>query len=232
MSHLILVRHGQSEWNLENKFTGWVDVELASKGKLEACKAGELIKEKNNRFGVVKFIPANDGRFLVVTDDGHLQSYNTQLSQLWTKDLGLNFDIRAKVDQNRIFVGPGKDTLWILDSETGNIQDGVHFLNGFECQAQDNDLFLVYNDGRLMKLTLDGEISWTSDFELGLPSESFFHTDVNLIVPFAKGVAINVDSNTGTEIWRSDTLKRLAGFWQFGSGFLMQDVKYQIQFYK
>ena len=47
MSHLILVRHGQSEWNLENKFTGWVDVDLSAKGKLEACKAGELIKELN-----------------------------------------------------------------------------------------------------------------------------------------------------------------------------------------
>tara|TARA_Y100001970_G_scaffold284366_1_gene401575 strand:- start:2215 stop:2931 length:717 start_codon:yes stop_codon:yes gene_type:complete len=47
MSHLILVRHGQSEWNLENKFTGWVDVKLSAKGKLEACKAGELIKELN-----------------------------------------------------------------------------------------------------------------------------------------------------------------------------------------
>ncbi len=45
MSHLILVRHGQSQWNLENRFTGWVDVELSSKGKLEACKAGKLIKE-------------------------------------------------------------------------------------------------------------------------------------------------------------------------------------------
>ena len=45
MSHLILVRHGQSEWNQENRFTGWVDVELAANGKLEACKAGELIKE-------------------------------------------------------------------------------------------------------------------------------------------------------------------------------------------
>ncbi len=45
MSHLILVRHGQSEWNLQNKFTGWVDVDLAPNGKLEACKAGELIKE-------------------------------------------------------------------------------------------------------------------------------------------------------------------------------------------
>ena len=46
MSHLILVRHGQSKWNLENRFTGWVDVDLAPKGKLEACKSGKLIKEQ------------------------------------------------------------------------------------------------------------------------------------------------------------------------------------------
>ena len=45
MSHLILVRHGQSQWNLEKRFTGWVDVDLAPNGKLVACKAGELIKE-------------------------------------------------------------------------------------------------------------------------------------------------------------------------------------------
>ena len=50
MSNLILVRHGQSEWNLENRFTGWVDVDLAPTGKLEACKAGELIKEKKIKF--------------------------------------------------------------------------------------------------------------------------------------------------------------------------------------
>ena len=47
MINLILVRHGQSEWNLENRFTGWVDVDLSPKGKFEACKAGELLKEKN-----------------------------------------------------------------------------------------------------------------------------------------------------------------------------------------
>ena len=45
MNHLILVRHGQSVWNLEKRFTGWVDVELTDQGKLEACKAGELIKK-------------------------------------------------------------------------------------------------------------------------------------------------------------------------------------------
>ncbi len=47
MSFLILVRHGQSIWNLERKFTGWVDIDLTNKGKLEAEKAGFLIKDKN-----------------------------------------------------------------------------------------------------------------------------------------------------------------------------------------
>ena len=47
MSFLILVRHGQSIWNLENRFTGWVDVDLADQGKIEAEKAGLLIKNQN-----------------------------------------------------------------------------------------------------------------------------------------------------------------------------------------
>ncbi len=47
MSFLILVRHGQSLWNLEKRFTGWVDVDLTEKGKLEAEKAGLLIKDQN-----------------------------------------------------------------------------------------------------------------------------------------------------------------------------------------
>ena len=47
MNYLILVRHGQSTWNLENRFTGWVDVDLTENGKLEAEKAGLLIKKKN-----------------------------------------------------------------------------------------------------------------------------------------------------------------------------------------
>ena len=47
MSYLILIRHGQSVWNLEKRFTGWVDVDLTEKGKLEAKKAGNLIKDLN-----------------------------------------------------------------------------------------------------------------------------------------------------------------------------------------
>ncbi len=44
MSLLILLRHGESQWNLENRFTGWVDVPLSPKGEEEARKAGEKLK--------------------------------------------------------------------------------------------------------------------------------------------------------------------------------------------
>ena len=47
MSKLILTRHGQSKWNAENRFTGWVDVDLSEKGILEAQKSGQLIKNLN-----------------------------------------------------------------------------------------------------------------------------------------------------------------------------------------
>ena len=46
MPRLILVRHGQSQWNLENRFTGWWDVDLTSKGEEEARAAGALLKAK------------------------------------------------------------------------------------------------------------------------------------------------------------------------------------------
>lgn len=50
MSKLVLIRHGQSEWNLSNQFTGWVDVNLSDKGVEEAKKAGRLIKEHGLEF--------------------------------------------------------------------------------------------------------------------------------------------------------------------------------------
>ena len=51
MGRLILIRHGQSVWNAENRFTGWTDVELSERGVGEAEKAGDLLSEI--RFGVV-----------------------------------------------------------------------------------------------------------------------------------------------------------------------------------
>ena len=52
MSKLILTRHGQSTWNAENRFTGWVDVDLSEKGKEEAKKSGELIRKLNIRIDI------------------------------------------------------------------------------------------------------------------------------------------------------------------------------------
>ena len=50
MVKLVLVRHGQSLWNLENKFTGWTDIPLSEKGIEEAKEAGRILKEKGYHF--------------------------------------------------------------------------------------------------------------------------------------------------------------------------------------
>ena len=52
MIKLVLVRHGQSQWNLENRFTGWTDVELSEQGIKEAKEAGKVLKEKGFEFDV------------------------------------------------------------------------------------------------------------------------------------------------------------------------------------
>ncbi len=52
MIKLVLIRHGQSEWNLKNLFTGWTDVELSENGVKEAHEAGKLLKEKGYTFDV------------------------------------------------------------------------------------------------------------------------------------------------------------------------------------
>ena len=52
MIKLVLVRHGQSEWNLENRFTGWTDVDLSPKGVEEAKEAGRILKEKGYTFDI------------------------------------------------------------------------------------------------------------------------------------------------------------------------------------
>jgi len=50
MLKLVLLRHGQSQWNLENRFTGWTDVDLTEEGRKEARTAGKLLKEEGYRF--------------------------------------------------------------------------------------------------------------------------------------------------------------------------------------
>lgn len=63
MNNLILVRHGQSLWNKQKRFTGWADIKLTSRGKSEAKDSGQLIKKLNLEFDVYftsKLIRANE----------------------------------------------------------------------------------------------------------------------------------------------------------------------------
>jgi 2,3-bisphosphoglycerate-dependent phosphoglycerate mutase len=52
MPRLVLLRHGQSQWNLENRFTGWWDIGLSEKGVVEAVAAGELLKARGFDFDI------------------------------------------------------------------------------------------------------------------------------------------------------------------------------------
>jgi 2,3-bisphosphoglycerate-dependent phosphoglycerate mutase len=53
MHKLVLLRHGQSTWNEENRFTGWTDVDLTAKGRAEASEAGRLLKAEGHSFDAV-----------------------------------------------------------------------------------------------------------------------------------------------------------------------------------
>ncbi|CAH2462681.1 Catalyzes the interconversion of 2-phosphoglycerate and 3-phosphoglycerate [Bacillus mycoides KBAB4] len=52
MIKLLLIRHGQSEWNVENRFTGWTDIDLSNAGLREAREAGEVLKANGFSFNI------------------------------------------------------------------------------------------------------------------------------------------------------------------------------------
>lgn len=52
MKKLVLLRHGESQWNMENRFTGWTDVDLTEKGRAEALSSGKLLKENGFEFDI------------------------------------------------------------------------------------------------------------------------------------------------------------------------------------
>lgn len=73
---LVLLRHGQSQWNLDNKFTGWVDVDITEKGAQEAVAAGKLMREEGLMFDVAHTSVLKRAiRTMVVALD--------QMDQLW-----------------------------------------------------------------------------------------------------------------------------------------------------
>ncbi|MEQ1918283.1 MAG: 2,3-diphosphoglycerate-dependent phosphoglycerate mutase [Elusimicrobiota bacterium] len=73
MGKLVLVRHGQSQWNLENRFTGWVDVPITPLGEQEAHRAGKELKESGIKFDlgfVSELIRANQTLDVILAELG------------------------------------------------------------------------------------------------------------------------------------------------------------------
>ncbi len=71
MYKLVLLRHGESTWNKENRFTGWTDVDLSDTGREEATKAGELLKQGGYEFDVAfTSVLTRAIRTLFITLDG------------------------------------------------------------------------------------------------------------------------------------------------------------------
>ena len=92
MNKLVLLRHGQSQWNLENRFTGWKDVPLTDKGIKEAKNAGNLIKKNNIQFDKIfssVLERANKTAELAIKEaDMHQLFENKNL--IYTRDQSLN----------------------------------------------------------------------------------------------------------------------------------------------
>ncbi len=92
MNKLVLLRHGQSQWNLENRFTGWTDVPLTKQGIIEAKNAGNLIKKNNIKFDKIfssNLLRANKTAELAIKEAGLDELFkNNQL--IYIKHQSLN----------------------------------------------------------------------------------------------------------------------------------------------
>ncbi len=108
MAQLILFRHGQSTWNLENKFTGWVDVELTPKGVEEAKSAGEKIRGYHFDYAYASALKrAQNTLKIALETSGHepiIPVYNQALNERMYGDLqGLDkTETAAKYGENQV----------------------------------------------------------------------------------------------------------------------------------
>lgn len=87
MYKLVLIRHGQSTWNLENRFTGWTDVPLTDLGREEAKKAGELLKEEGFSFDIAytSLLKRSIHTLNIVLDELDLQWIPVDKSWRWNE---------------------------------------------------------------------------------------------------------------------------------------------------
>jgi 2,3-bisphosphoglycerate-dependent phosphoglycerate mutase len=133
MSFLILVRHGQSTWNLDKRFTGWVDVDLTKKGEAEAKKAGLLIAEKKidiNFYYSSLQLRANNTLKIIqkVLNDEKIFSKAWQLNERHYGALtGLNkIEMSKKIGKDKVYEFRRS---WDVKPEALNIESPYHPAN-------------------------------------------------------------------------------------------------------
>ena len=92
MNSLILLRHGQSQWNLENRFTGWQDVPLTNKGIEEAKKAGLLMKKNNIKIDIIfsSLLQRANKTAELAINEMHLDHFWKDNELIMSKDQNLN----------------------------------------------------------------------------------------------------------------------------------------------
>ena len=92
MNKLVLLRHGQSQWNLENRFTGWKDIKLSEKGILEAKESGKLIKENKISIDIIyssELKRANDTAIIAMNEANYDHLFNNG-ELIMTKNIAVN----------------------------------------------------------------------------------------------------------------------------------------------
>ena len=113
MIKLVVVRHGESIWNLENKFTGWTDVDLSSNGIEEARNAGILLKEKGFTFDLAytSFLKRANETLMLILDELNLKNIEIRKSyKLNERHYGALQGLNK--DEMRVKYGEEKVKLW------------------------------------------------------------------------------------------------------------------------
>ena len=164
MSKLILTRHGQSIWNAENRFTGWVDVDLSQKGIKEAEKSGELIKKLNLKIDIsyTSFLKRAIKTLTTILKKNNLElKFNTawQLNERHYGSLqGLNkLETSKKYGENQVHLSSKdakiiKENLYSWGSKIHSAIDRKKFYpSGTRAQGRVILNILVHSSGRLVK---------------------------------------------------------------------------------
>ncbi|ABF13818.1 2,3-diphosphoglycerate-dependent phosphoglycerate mutase [Candidatus Palibaumannia cicadellinicola] len=165
LNKLVLIRHGESKWNNENRFTGWTDIDLSDQGRIEAKNAGQLLKQAGFIFD---FAYTSVLKRAIHT----LWYILDELDQAW---LPVEKSWRLNERHYGALQGLNKKKITVEYGEE-QVQQWRRSLNITPPELSDNDKRLPIYDIRYAKLSLDQ-----------LPKAESLAMTINRIIPYWKG---------------------------------------------